>query len=72
MMGLWFLAAALGNLVAGLVASGMGGDALERMPTTFLVLALASLLIAGVLAAIAPAIARCLASPTVPAEAQPP
>ena len=36
MMGVWFLAASLGNLIAGLIAGGVSGDAADQMPARFL------------------------------------
>jgi POT family proton-dependent oligopeptide transporter len=36
MMGVWFLASALGNLVAGLIAGEISADALDQMPGLFL------------------------------------
>ncbi|MFM8359534.1 MAG: MFS transporter, partial [Verrucomicrobiota bacterium] len=35
-MGLWFLATSLGNLLAGLLAGSVGGDQAAQMPTRFL------------------------------------
>jgi POT family proton-dependent oligopeptide transporter len=39
MMGTWFLGAALGNLVAGLVGGHVGGGAITEMPSQFLTMA---------------------------------
>ncbi len=39
-MGIWFLASALGNLLAGLLAGGMSGDQAANMPAQFLHVAL--------------------------------
>jgi POT family proton-dependent oligopeptide transporter len=39
MMGTWFLGAALGNLLAGLIGGHVGGGAVEDMPQQFLILA---------------------------------
>lgn len=36
MMGTWFLATALGNLVAGLIAGAFGADAVSQMPLRYL------------------------------------
>ena len=36
MMGVWFLAASLGNLIAGQVAGGFGADAVDEMPGLYL------------------------------------
>ncbi len=35
MMGIWFLAASVGNLIAGLVGGGVDPEKLEQMPTVF-------------------------------------
>jgi POT family proton-dependent oligopeptide transporter len=35
MMGTWFLAASLGNLIAGLIAGGFSADAVEQMPARY-------------------------------------
>jgi POT family proton-dependent oligopeptide transporter len=48
MMGTWFMAAALGNLVGGLIAGHFGPEAVEQMPMRFLAIA-ASAAGAGVL-----------------------
>jgi proton-dependent oligopeptide transporter, POT family len=40
MMGIWFLAASLGNLIAGLFAGEVTGDLAQQMPTRFLQVAL--------------------------------
>jgi proton-dependent oligopeptide transporter, POT family len=39
MMGIWFVGAALGNLVAGIYAGGLDPERLEEMPNLFLVVA---------------------------------
>jgi POT family proton-dependent oligopeptide transporter len=36
MMGIWFLATSLGNLLAGLLAGEFKADALQRWPTLYL------------------------------------
>jgi POT family proton-dependent oligopeptide transporter len=48
MMGAWFLAASLGNLLAGLIASGFKADAVEEMPGQYLQIVIVPV-IAGVL-----------------------
>jgi POT family proton-dependent oligopeptide transporter len=63
MLGVWFLATALGNLVAGLLAGRVGGTHLAEMPSTFLVLALAAALIAVILAAAAAPLSRLASRP---------
>lgn len=40
MMGTWFMGAALGNLIAGLVAGRFGEDSLQQMPERFLTVTL--------------------------------
>jgi POT family proton-dependent oligopeptide transporter len=40
MMGVWFLAASLGNLIAGLLAGSFRADAVQRMPAQYLNIAL--------------------------------
>jgi POT family proton-dependent oligopeptide transporter len=35
MMGIWFLATAVGNLIAGLVGGGVDPERLEQMPKLF-------------------------------------
>lgn len=42
MMGLWFLATAMGNLMAGLIAGEFSADAVAQMPELFLHIALAT------------------------------
>src|SRR6185295_18111421 len=48
MMGIWFLASALGNLIAGLVGGNVDPEKLDQMPKLFIATT-ASLAIAGVL-----------------------
>jgi POT family proton-dependent oligopeptide transporter len=36
MMGVWFLATSLGNLIAGLLAGRFDSEAVERMPAQYL------------------------------------
>jgi POT family proton-dependent oligopeptide transporter len=40
MMGVWFLAASLGNLLAGLLAGEVSGESVEQMPVRFVQVAL--------------------------------
>jgi len=35
MMGTWFLATSLGNLIAGLIAGGFSADAVEQLPARY-------------------------------------
>ena len=51
MMGIWFLASAVGNLIGGLVGGHVDPEALEQMPKLFMVTT-ASLLIAAVILAL--------------------
>jgi POT family proton-dependent oligopeptide transporter len=60
MMGIWFLATALGNLIAGLVGGNVDPEKLDQMPRLF-ILTTASLVVAGlVLAAMTPLIKKFL------------
>jgi POT family proton-dependent oligopeptide transporter len=60
MMGIWFLASALGNLIAGLVGGNVDPEKLDQMPKLF-ILTTASLVIAGLLlAALTPLIKKYL------------
>jgi POT family proton-dependent oligopeptide transporter len=43
MMGIWFLATSLGNLIAGLVAGEFGGDAVAQMPGRYFQIVLTTL-----------------------------
>jgi POT family proton-dependent oligopeptide transporter len=64
MMGIWFLATALGNLIAGLVGGNVDPEKLDQMPKLF-ILTTASLVIAGlVLAALSPLIKKFLPNTT--------
>jgi POT family proton-dependent oligopeptide transporter len=49
MMGIWFLASALGNLIAGLVGGNVDPERLEQTPALFTWTALALFAAAGVL-----------------------
>lgn len=53
MMGIWFTASALGNLVAGLVGGNVDPEKLEQMPTLFSTTAIFLFVAAGVLALLA-------------------
>ncbi|MDT4870412.1 amino acid/peptide transporter (Peptide:H+ symporter) [compost metagenome] len=50
MMGLWFVAASLGNLIAGLFAGNFTADAVNDMPGLFLQVCLISLGVGLILA----------------------
>ena len=43
MMGIWFLATSLGNLIAGLVAGEFGGDGVVQMPGRYFQIVLTTL-----------------------------
>ena len=49
MMGMWFLATSLGNLMAGLFAGEMSGDNASQMPATFTGIAMQALIAGAVL-----------------------
>jgi len=60
MMGIWFLATALGNLIAGLVGGNVDPEKLDQMPRLFIATTV-SLVVAGLLlAAMTPLIKRFL------------
>ena len=58
MMGIWFLASAMGNLIAGLVGGHVDPEKLEQMPTLFIVTSASLMLAALVLAALTPVIKK--------------
>jgi POT family proton-dependent oligopeptide transporter len=60
MMGIWFLASALGNLIGGLVGGHVDPEKLDQMPRLFIVTAGSLLLAAAVLAAMTPIIRKYL------------
>lgn len=61
MMGLWFLATSLGNLVAGLIAGKFEWDTVERMPEQFLLVAVLPVIVGVVLLVIARPMQRLMA-----------
>lgn len=66
LMGLWFTASALGNLVAGLIGGHVNAEELEQLPALFGRCAVALVLCAIVLALLTPFIKRMLkGNPTV-------
>jgi POT family proton-dependent oligopeptide transporter len=66
LMGLWFTASALGNLVAGLIGGHVNAEELEQLPELFGRCAVALVLCAIVLALLTPFIKRMLkGNPTV-------
>ncbi len=60
MMGVWFLATSLGNLIAGLVGGSVDPEKLEQTPTLFKGTTIALLIAAAVLALLAIPIARMM------------
>jgi POT family proton-dependent oligopeptide transporter len=63
MMGIWFLASAVGNLIGGLVGGHVDPEKLEQMPQLFIVTAGSLFLAAAVLAALTPLIKKFLTPP---------
>lgn len=61
MMGVWFLGASLGNLMAGLLAGNFDPTALDKMPAQFLSIAIAPLIAGAALILLARRIRRSLA-----------
>jgi POT family proton-dependent oligopeptide transporter len=43
MMGIWFLGASLGNVIAGLIAGEFSAEAVEKMPAQYLHIVLTAL-----------------------------
>ena len=62
MMGIWFTASALGNLVAGLVGGHVDPEQLDQMPTLFSTTATSLFIAAAVLALLAIPIRRMMAN----------
>jgi len=62
MMGIWFTASALGNLVAGLVGGHVDPERLDQMPTLFSTTATSLFIAAAVLALLAIPIRRMMAN----------
>jgi POT family proton-dependent oligopeptide transporter len=63
MLGLWFLATSLGNLVAGLMAGQFTAESVGDMPNIFLAMALVALAMTVVLLVLAKPISRLVESP---------
>jgi POT family proton-dependent oligopeptide transporter len=63
MMGIWFLATAVGNLIAGLVGGNVDPNKLDQMPKLFIGTS-ASLIVAGILLGLATPIIRRLLTPS--------
>ncbi len=62
MMGIWFLALSVGNLIAGLVGGNVDPEKLSQTPTLFLWTTVALLVAAGALAALTVPVRRMLAA----------
>lgn len=60
MMGIWFLASAVGNLIGGLVGGRVDPEKLEQMPTLFIITAASLMLAALLLGALTPVIRKLL------------
>jgi POT family proton-dependent oligopeptide transporter len=67
MMGIWFMASALGNLIAGIVGGNVDPNKLEQMPLLFQRTAISLFIAGAVIAALTVPIRRLLA--TSPSEA---
>ena len=65
MMGIWFMASALGNLIAGIVGGNVDPEKLNQMPLLFQRTALSLFIAAAVLAALVVPIRRMLRSQTL-------
>jgi POT family proton-dependent oligopeptide transporter len=64
MMGIWFLASALGNLIAGLVGGHVDPEKLDQMPTLFIVTSASLMVAALVLFALTPLIRKLMPKTT--------
>ena len=60
MMGIWFLATSVGNLIAGLVGGNVDPEKLDQMPTVFIGTTVALVAAAILLAVLAPFIKRLI------------
>ena len=67
MMGIWFTASALGNLIGGLVGGHVDPEKLEQMPKLFTITTVSLLVAAGVLALMIVPIRRMIATTAEPA-----
>ncbi len=70
MMGIWFLASALGNLIAGRVGGHVDPEKLEQMPQLFTTTTLSLMVAAGVIALLIVPIRRMMRDDAVPAVAR--
>ena len=68
MMGIWFLASAVGNLIGGLVGGHVDPEKLDQMPKLFMVTAASLMLAAAILGVMVPLVRRYL-TPAVPVAA---
>ncbi len=62
MMGLWFLATAMGNLIAGLVGGAVDPEKLEQMPVLFMRTAMSLFIAAAILGILIIPIRKMLAT----------
>ena len=60
MMGVWFLGTALGDILAGVLAGGVTGNAIAQMPSRFAYVALATGSLGLVLLLFSPRITRLM------------
>jgi POT family proton-dependent oligopeptide transporter len=60
MMGIWFLATSVGNLIAGLVGGSVDPEKLEQVPTVFIGTTVALIAAAILLALLAPFIKKLI------------
>lgn len=63
MMGIWFLASAVGNLIGGLVGGNVDPEKLDQMPKLFIVTAASLVIAALVLGVLSPIIKKFLTPP---------
>jgi POT family proton-dependent oligopeptide transporter len=61
MMGIWFLASALGNLIGGLVGGNVDPEALEQMPKLFTLTTLSLFVATVILGALIVPVRRMMA-----------
>jgi POT family proton-dependent oligopeptide transporter len=63
MMGIWFLASAVGNLIGGLVGGNVDPEKLDQMPKLFIITAASLVIAALVLGVLSPVIKKFLTPP---------
>jgi proton-dependent oligopeptide transporter, POT family len=66
MMGIWFLASALGNLIGGRVGGHVDPEKLDQMPKLFTTTTLSLMIAAGILVALIVPIRRMMRDDTNP------